>query len=72
MFTIFFTDKEPLRNLDEIKVCDTAKFAIFFRAMLENGIYLSPSQFELDFISSAHTEKDIDIFIERFKEAVKA
>ena len=70
MFTIFFTDRKPLRNLDEIKVCDTAKFADFFRAMLENGIYLSPSQFELDFVSSAHTEKEIDRFIEAFKKAV--
>ena len=70
MFTIFFTDKKPLRNMDDIKACDTAKFATYFRAMLEAGIYLSPSQFELCFISSAHTEKDIDRFIETFRKAV--
>jgi glutamate-1-semialdehyde aminotransferase len=35
--------------------------------MLNNGIYLSPSQFELGFISSIHTDSDIDLFIDAFK-----
>jgi glutamate-1-semialdehyde 2,1-aminomutase len=66
MFTIFFTDKKPLRNLNDVKTCDTAKFADFFQYMLKNGIYLSPSQFELDFISAAHSENDIENFIQYF------
>ncbi len=70
MFTIFFTDKKPLRNLDEIKACDTAKFAKFFRMMLEKGIYLSPSQFEVDFVSSAHTDKDIGEFISAWRQCL--
>jgi glutamate-1-semialdehyde 2,1-aminomutase len=63
MFTIFFTDKKPLRNSDDIKCCDTAKFAEFFRKMLKKGYYLPPSQFETAFISAAHTEKSIEKFI---------
>jgi glutamate-1-semialdehyde 2,1-aminomutase len=55
-----------LRNLDEIRACDTAKFAGFFRAMLDKGIYLSPSQFEVDFVSAAHSEKDIGTFLSSF------
>ncbi len=66
MFTVFFTDRKPLDNLDEIKSCDTAKFAEFFHCMLNSGIYLSPSQFELDFVSTAHEEKEIDAFLEAF------
>jgi len=70
MFTIFFTGKKPLRNLDEIKACDTAKFAAFFRKMLDKGIYLSPSQFEVDFVSAAHSDKDIERFITLFGECM--
>lgn len=60
IFTIFFSRQHPLRNLDEVKTCDTALFASFFRHMLKRGFYMSPSQFELNFISSAHTEAEID------------
>ena len=41
------------------ETCDTAAFGHFFRAMLERGIYLAPSQFEAAFVSAAHTEEDI-------------
>ena len=39
---------------------DTARYAAFFHAMLERGIYLAPSQFEAAFVSTAHTEADIE------------
>ncbi|HBC88915.1 MAG TPA: glutamate-1-semialdehyde-2,1-aminomutase [Lentisphaeria bacterium] len=68
MFTIFFTGRKPLRNLEEIRDCDTAKFADFFRSMLKKGIYLSPSQFEVGFISAAHSEKDIGYLAGLLKE----
>jgi glutamate-1-semialdehyde 2,1-aminomutase len=48
---------------------DTARFAKFFWAMCERGIYLAPSQFEAGFLSSAHTAEDIDITIAAFREA---
>ena len=58
-FTIFFTENEEIKNLDGVKKCDTELFAKYYRHMLKHGIYMSPSQFELNFISSTHTETDI-------------
>lgn len=63
MFTPFFRRGEP-RNLDDVKGCDTDRFAAFFHGMLKGGVYLSPSQFELDFVSAAHRRGDIDFFLE--------
>ncbi|HWC96381.1 MAG TPA: glutamate-1-semialdehyde 2,1-aminomutase [Candidatus Sulfopaludibacter sp.] len=59
MFTFFFTDG-PVTDWESAKRCDTARFGRFFRAMLDRGIYLAPSQFEAAFLSAAHTEEDID------------
>ena len=59
-FTIFFTEKEDINNLDDVKTCDTELFAKYYRHMLKHGIYMSPSQFELNFISSTHTQADIE------------
>jgi len=63
MFTWFFTD-QPVTDWDSAKRADTAKFAVFHRAMLEQGIYLPPSQFEAAFVSAAHTDEDIAKTIE--------
>ena len=43
---------------------DTARYAHFFHAMLEAGVYLAPSQFEAGFMSSAHAEEDIQATIQ--------
>jgi glutamate-1-semialdehyde 2,1-aminomutase len=59
MFCLFFTAK-TVRNLDDAKTSDLERFARFFHAMLSQGIYLAPSQFETGFLSAAHTEADID------------
>jgi glutamate-1-semialdehyde 2,1-aminomutase len=56
MWTLFFTSK-PVTDYDSAKTSDTAKFSTYFNAMLEQGIYLPPSQFEAAFISTAHTER---------------
>jgi glutamate-1-semialdehyde 2,1-aminomutase len=58
MFTWFFTD-QPVTDWDSAKLADTGRFAIFHRSMLEQGIYLPPSQFEAAFVSAAHTDEDI-------------
>jgi len=58
MFTWFFTD-QPVTDWDSAKRADTGKFAAFHRRMLEQGIYLPPSQFEAAFVSAAHTDADI-------------
>jgi glutamate-1-semialdehyde 2,1-aminomutase len=59
MMTWFFTGS-PVTDYDTAKLADTKKFARFFHAMLERGIYLPPSQFEALFVSTAHTEADIE------------
>ncbi len=59
MFTIFFTSNEVV-DYESAKTSDAKKFSSFFNAMLEQGIYLAPSQFEAAFISAAHTEEDIE------------
>ena len=59
MFGFFFTEG-PVNNYDDARRSDTGKFARWHRKMLENGVYLAPSQFEAGFTSLAHTEEDID------------
>jgi glutamate-1-semialdehyde 2,1-aminomutase len=59
MFCTYFTGKEVV-DYASAKESDTAKFARFFRGMLERGINLAPSQFEAGFISLAHSTRDID------------
>jgi len=58
MMTMFFTPG-PVTDYASAKKSDTLAFAAFFRAMLEQGIYLPPSQFEAAFLSTAHTSGDI-------------
>jgi glutamate-1-semialdehyde 2,1-aminomutase len=58
MLTLFFTDRE-VSDFDSAKTSDLNRFNAFFHAMLDAGIYLPPSQFEVAFISAAHTESDI-------------
>ncbi len=71
MFTFFFTD-QPVSDYESAKRSDTARFGRFFRAMLERGIYLAPSQFEAAFVSAAHTEEDIRKTIAAAREAFRA
>lgn len=58
LFTLFFSGK-PVTNFAEAASSDTDRFARFFRAMLGQGIYLSPSAFEASFISAAHTGRQL-------------
>ncbi|HTU45148.1 MAG TPA: glutamate-1-semialdehyde 2,1-aminomutase [Bryobacteraceae bacterium] len=58
MSTIFF-QPGPVRNYEEAKRSDTARFSKFFHHLLEHGIYFPPSQFEAAFVSAAHTAEDI-------------
>jgi glutamate-1-semialdehyde 2,1-aminomutase len=59
MFTLFFQEG-PVTNLEEAKRSDTARFARFFHAMLDAGVYWPPSQFEAAFLSAAHTSADVE------------
>jgi glutamate-1-semialdehyde 2,1-aminomutase len=70
MFTLFFTEG-PVRDYRTAKTSDTKRFAQFFIEMMEQGIYLPPSQFEAWFLSLAHTQKDLDKTIEACGVALK-
>ena len=59
MFTLFFTGDEVFDYLTA-KKADTARYARYFSGMVQNGVWLPPSQFEACFLSLAHTEKDIE------------
>ncbi len=63
LFTLFFTEG-PVKDYLTAKTSDTKRFAQFFVEMMEQGIYLPPSQFEAWFLSLAHTQKDLDKTIE--------
>jgi glutamate-1-semialdehyde 2,1-aminomutase len=63
MFGLFFTEG-PVHNYEDAKKSDLAKFAKFHRGMLEQGVYLAPSQFEAGFTSLAHTDADIEKTLE--------
>jgi glutamate-1-semialdehyde 2,1-aminomutase len=68
MFTWFFT-AGPVTDWNSASKSDTETFGRFFRAMLDNGVYLPPSQYEAGFLSTAHTEEDIHKTIATAKKA---
>jgi glutamate-1-semialdehyde 2,1-aminomutase len=63
MWTWFFTP-DPVTNYDEAAKSDTAAFGRFHRAMLDQGIWLPPSQFEAAFLSTAHSHAEVQATIE--------
>lgn len=58
MFKYFFR-RTPPKNYREVKECDTEAFGRFWTRMLDAGIFLPPSQFETNFISTAHSDQDL-------------
>ena len=66
----FFFNENDVHNFDEAKTCDLERFAKFYRIMLKNGVYLAPSQFEAGFVSTAHTDEDIDHTIDAASRAM--
>jgi glutamate-1-semialdehyde 2,1-aminomutase len=59
MLTMFMTDR-GVRNFEDAQACDTERYGALFRHLLQNGIYVAPSQFEAMFVSLAHSDDDID------------
>jgi glutamate-1-semialdehyde 2,1-aminomutase len=59
MSSLFFTD-EPVTDYDSAQTCDTGRYADYFHAMLEEGVYLPPSQFEAMFFGHAHGEAELE------------
>ncbi|MBX7255895.1 MAG: glutamate-1-semialdehyde 2,1-aminomutase [Candidatus Hydrogenedentes bacterium] len=71
MACMFFHDG-PVRNYAEATASNTKQYAAFFWTMLENGVYLAPSQFEAMFMSSAHGKNELDRTLEAAKKAFAA
>jgi glutamate-1-semialdehyde 2,1-aminomutase len=59
MFCSYFTD-QPVHHLGDAMKSDRSRFARYFHGMLAEGVYFAPSQFEAGFLSTAHTEADIE------------
>ena len=68
MFGMYFSDV-PVTSWDTAERADANRFAAYHRAMLERGIYLAPSQFEADFLSTAHGDAEIDATIDAARDA---
>jgi glutamate-1-semialdehyde 2,1-aminomutase len=62
MSTMFFTHLE-VSNWPTASTCDTERYAAYFRGMLDKGFWLAPSQFEACFVSLAHTDEEIEMFL---------
>lgn len=71
MFTTFFSEVPP-KDWNSVKAADTARYGRFFHTMLENGVYLAPSAFEAGFMSTAHSDADIDASIAAAAKAFKS
>jgi glutamate-1-semialdehyde 2,1-aminomutase len=70
MFGLFFTDR-TVTDYAQATQCDLAAFKRFFHGMLDAGIYLAPSAFEAGFISSAHSDDDIDATVAAARRVLK-
>lgn len=66
MMTVFF-GPTAVDNAEAARTCDKARFSRFFHAMLQEGLYFPPSQFESIFVSLAHADDELDEAIERFR-----
>jgi glutamate-1-semialdehyde 2,1-aminomutase len=71
MFCTYFNERNVV-DYETAKQSDTEKFARFFRGMLEKGINIAPSQFEAGFLSTAHTERDIENTVKAAYEVLKS
>ena len=69
--TLFFTG-QPVTDYASARTADTARYAAYFRGMLERGVYLAPSQFEAGFVGLAHTSQDIDLTLDAARQTFAA
>jgi len=60
MFGLFFTHNDKIENFAQVNTCNVERFKMFFHGMLEKGIYLAPSAFEAGFVSSVHSQEDME------------
>ena len=70
MFQIFFTNK-PVVDYQTSKNANAKKFQKLFQTLLKNGIFIAPSQFEVVFLSYAHTQTDLNKTLDAYHSALK-
>ncbi len=70
IFWFYFFDGEAPRNAESVASDAAGPYSTFFRACLDEGIYLAPSSYEVGFLSHAHTESDVDRAVEVFARAL--
>jgi glutamate-1-semialdehyde 2,1-aminomutase len=61
IFAFNFTTADSIDSLEKVKACDMNAFATFHNEMLKRGVYLSPSGYEVGFLSKEHTDADIEM-----------
>lgn len=72
MFSVFFTELGSVRNYDDARQQDAEVFKAFFHSMLEQGVYLPPSAYEVWFLSAAHDERALSVICEALPVAARA
>ena len=72
IFSFNFTSRERIESVADIRQNDMKLFASFHREMLDRGVYLAPSGYEVGFISLAHTDDDLDITVRAIAESLAA
>ncbi len=72
MFGFFFTAEPNVTRFAQVTACDIERFRKFFHGMLREGVYLAPSAYEAGFVSSAHTDADLDETLDKAEKAFKA
>ncbi|MCC7550087.1 MAG: glutamate-1-semialdehyde 2,1-aminomutase [Methanobacterium sp.] len=70
MFQLYFTN-EPVWDYAQAKTSDTDKFTQYFKTLLDNEVFIAPSQFECCFISQAHSPEDIQVTLEAIENGIK-
>ena len=70
IFWLAFTDKNHIRSADEVDSAGMDKFKVLHKELLERGVYMGPSGYEVGFVSTAHTEEDLKLAAEAFCESL--
>jgi len=70
MFSLFF-HSGPIHNTHDVANCDVSLFTQFFHSLLQQGVYIAPSQYEAGFISTMHTKDILDVVISKIDVALK-
>ncbi len=71
MFGVFFTEEKAVTNYQQVMACDTVRFGKFFHGMLDAGIYLAPAAYEAGFMSSAHSDEDLEFTLDAAESVFK-